>query len=141
MNSNIKWIGNEDNYSIFRALLNLIEYGTHNLSISAGEFKSIRSFAWTNWRTCTDDDDISTLTVIIVTIMDFDIGAVDTCSCMAGISCLTPSLIFVEVNENDFRCKLEISNLVNNSGTNIGSTDDNDLSAIIHYLNPPYQTN
>ena len=65
--------------------------------------------------------------------MDFDIGAVDTSSSMAGVSCFAPSLVFVEINEYDFRGKLEVINLVDNSGNNILSTDNNDLSAIIHY--------
>ena len=48
VDSNIKWVGDENDVGISGTLLNLIEDRAHNLSIGAGEFKSVRSLTWTN---------------------------------------------------------------------------------------------
>ena len=129
----IERVGDENDDGVLGALLNLTEDGVHDLCVGAGELKSVGSLARADRRTCADDDDVGAFAIIVVALMDFDIGGIDTRGGVAGIGSFAPSLIGIEVDEYDFGCELEVSDFVDDSGADVGSTDDDDLSAILHY--------
>ena len=56
---------------------------------------------------------------------------------MAGIECLTHSLVFVQVDERNLGCELEVSNLVEYSRSHIAGADDNDFSFVYEHNKIP----
>jgi hypothetical protein len=56
---------------------------------------------------------------------------------MAGVFSLAPSFVLVQVDQSDFRCELEVSDLVSNGGADVAGTDDDDFSSVVHVVKTP----
>ena len=66
--------------------------------------------------------------------MEFDVGAVNAGSSMAGVFRLAPSFVLIQVNQSDFRCELEVSDFVSNGRADVAGTDDDDFSSVVHVV-------
>lgn len=130
---NIERIGDEDDDSFLRAFLNFAEDGIHDLCVCASEFQAIWSLARANGRSSADDDDVRAFAIIIIAFMDFDVGGVDTCGSVAGIDRFAFRFIDVKIDEDDLACELEVRDFVDDCRADIGSSDDDDLSAIVSH--------
>ena len=134
ISSNIKRVRDHDDHSGFRALYDLAHNGLHDLGIRAGQFQAIRRLTRADGRTGRDNDDVCIFAVIVVAEMELDVRAVDAARCMAEVFCLAPSLVLIQVDQSDFRCKLKVSDLVGNGRADVAGTDDDDFSSVVHVV-------
>ena len=110
---NVERVGDEDNDGFFGVLGNGAEDRVHDFGVGAGKFQSVGSFARTNRRTRADDNDIgSRARAVVAGGAEFDIGAVNASGRVAGVGRFAPSFVLIEIDQNDFRCELEISEFV-----------------------------
>ena len=137
ISSNVKRVGDHDDHSFLRALNDFAHNGAHDLSIGASQLQAVRSFTRADGRACRDNDDVCIFAVFIVTEVELDVRAVDAARCMAGVLSFAPSLVFVEVDEDYFRSKLEVSDFVGNCGANVAGADDDDFSSVVQFVITP----
>ena len=130
----IERVGDEDDDGFLGVLADIAEDGAHDLGVGAGELESVGSLTGADGRTGANDDDVGIFAdAVVVGGAEFDVGGVDASGSVAGVGGFAPSLILIEVDEDDLGCELEVRNFVDDGGADIGSTDDDDLSAIVHY--------
>ena len=130
---NVERVGDEDDDSLFGVLGNVAEDRVHDFCVGAGQFKSVGSFAGANRRTRADDDDVCTFAdAVVAGCAEFDVGAVDASGRVAGVGCLTPCLILIQVNQANFRSELEVGEFVNDCRADVRSSDDNNFPAVTH---------
>ena len=135
--SDIERVRDHDDHGLFRALDDLAEYGLHDFGVRASELQAIRRLTRADGRAGCDDDDVRIFAVIVVTEVELDVRAVNAARCMAGVNSLAPGFVLVEVDKSDFRCELEVCNLVRYSRTNVAGADDDDFSSVVHCFENP----
>ena len=101
-----------DDDGLFRALDDLAHDGRHDFRVHAGELQAVRRLARADGRASRDDDDVRVFAVIVVAKVELDVRAVDAARRMARVDGFAPRLVLVEVDERDFRCELEVRDLV-----------------------------
>ena len=133
----IQRVGDHDDHGLFRVLHDLAHDGAHDLGVGASQLQAVRSLARADGGASGDDDDVGIAAILIGAQMELDVGAVNAGSSMAGVFSLAPSFVLVQVDQSDFRCELEVSDLVSNGGADVAGTDDDDFSSVVHVVKTP----
>ena len=110
----VERIGDHDDDGLFRVFYDFIHDAAHDLAVCLSEYQAVRRFTGLDAGAGRDDDGAGVFAVAVVAFVNVDVGAVEAGGHIAGIESFTDTLVFVDIDESDFGCELEIKQLGEN---------------------------